>query len=337
MDLFNCNRIVLVADNAPNEGLPNELYNRESDKAQSNNVSAIKKALESICKDVVFYDSIEKFTYHTSKHINDLVFPYWHGEKSRNKQALVAAVCEAAGIKYIGADAYSNIVCCDKVLAKDLCKMNGVVVPESICYKRKISTSDLPKLKYPIVVKPNYEGSSIGISQNNLILSPNNQRVVDVVNELYENLGEQVIVEQFIPGKEISVSMIGWKNHIKVWGAVERYSKIDELYFENHLHSHQDKINNVICLKNAKQYMTKSIMTNLFELFDSLDKIEYIRIDGKYYNNNFYCFELSQDTTLAPDGAFFKAISYGGYGFKDTVNLLINNCLERYNNLYPNQ
>lgn len=337
MDLFNYNRIVLVADNAPNEGLPNELYNRESDKAQSDNVSAIKTALESICKDVVFYDSIEKFTYNTSEHINDLVFPYWHGEKSRNKQALVAAVCEAAGIKYIGADAYSNIVCCDKVLAKDLCKMNGVVVPESICYKRKISTSDLPRLKYPIVVKPNYEGSSIGISQNNLILSPNNQRVVDVVNELYENLGEQIIVEQFIPGKEISVSMIGWKNHIKVWGAVERYSKIDEQYFENHLHSHQDKINNIICLKNAKQYMTMSIMTNLFELFDSLDKVEYMRIDGKYYNNNFYCFELSQDTTLAPDGAFFKAISYGGYDFKEAVNLLIYNCLERYNNLYPNR
>ena len=78
-------------------------------------------------------------------------------------------------------------------------------------------------------------------------------------------------------------------------------------------------------------------MVGLFELFDSLDKVEYIRIDGKYYNDNFYCFELSQDTTLAPDGAFFKAISYGGYEFKEAVELLITNCVERYNNLYPNQ
>lgn len=337
MDLFNYNRIVLVADNAPNEGLPNELYNRESDKAQSDNVSAIKTALEIICKEVVFYDSIEEFTYHTSEHINDLVFPYWHGEKSRNKQALVAAVCEAAGIKYVGADAYTNIVCCDKVLAKDICRMNGVLVPESICYNRKITLSDLPNLKYPIIVKPNYEGTSIGISQNNLILLPDYKKVVDVVNELYEHLGEQVIVEQFIPGKEISVSIIGWRDHIKVWGAVERYSEKDELYFESHLHSHQDKIKENICLRNAKQYMTASIMTRLFELFDSLDKVEYIRIDGKYYNGNFYCFELSQDTTLAPDGAFFKAIAYGGYSFKEAVNLLISNCLERYNNLCPNQ
>ena len=337
MDGFNYNRIVLVADNAPNEGLPDELYNRESDKAQSNNVSAIKTALEIICKEVVFYDSIEEFTYHTSEHINDLVFPYWHGEKSRNKQALVAAVCEAAGIKYVGADAYTNIVCCDKMLAKDICRMNGVLVPESICYNRKITLSDLPNLKYPIIVKPNYEGTSIGISQNNLILLPDYKKVVDVVNELYENLGEQVIVEQFIPGKEISVSMIGRRDHIKVWGAVERYSEKDELYFESHLHSHQDKIKENICLRNAKQYMTASIMTRLFELFDSLDKVEYIRIDGKYYNGNFYCFELSQDTTLAPDGAFFKAIAYGGYSFKEAVNLLISNCLERYNNLCPNQ
>lgn len=337
MNLYTFKRIVLVADNAPSEGLPDELYNLESDKAQFNNVSAIRNALERICKDIVFYDSIEEFTYHTSEHKNDLVFPYWHGERSRNKQALAAAVCEAAGIKYVGADAYTNIVCCDKVLAKDICRMNGILVPESVCFKRKITTSDLPYLKYPIVVKPNYEGSSIGISQNNLILSPDNQKVVDVVNELIENLGEQVIVEQFVPGKEISVSMIGWRNHIKAWGAVERYSEKDEHYFENHLHSHQDKIKEIICLKNAKQYITDSIRTGLFELFDSLDKIEYIRVDGKYYNNNFYCFELSQDTTLAPDGAFFKAISYGGFEFFEAINLMITNCLERYNNLHPNQ
>ncbi len=337
MDSIAFNRIVLIADNAPSEGLPNDLYYLDSDKAQSNNVSAIKSALETIANEVVFYDSAEKFTFNSSEHVKDLVFPYWHGEKSRNKQALVSAVCEAAGIRYVGADTYTNIICCDKVLAKDVCKMNGVFVPESISFNKCITVQELPKLKFPLIIKPNFEGSSIGISQNNLIISPDPHAVADKVNEIYENLGEQVIVEQFIPGKEISVSIIGWRNHIKVWGAVERYSPGDESYFENHLHSHQDKINDTILLRNTKHLLTDSMMSNLFELFDSLDKVEYMRIDGKLFNNKFYCFELSQDTTLAPDGAFFKAISFEGYEFKQAVELIVMNCLERYRNLYPNQ
>ena len=337
MDNRSYNRIVLVADNAHGEGDPDDLFNRDSDKAQSDNVTSLLNALKTISEKVILYDSLEEFTNNTSSHINDLVFPYWHGENSRNKQALVAAVCEAAKIKYIGADAYTNIICCDKVLAKDICKMCGILVPTSIVFKRQITTGDLPTLHYPIIVKPNYEGTSIGITQDNVFWHSEPNRLRDMINSLYDHLGVPIIVEEFISGKEISISIVGWRDQIEAWGAVERYSEQDEHFFENHLHSHKDKINNTILLRDVKHLLGKSTMANIFELFDSLDKVEYMRIDGKLTEKGFYCFELSHDTTLDPNGAFFKGLSYSGLKYVDAVKLIITNCLERYNSLYPNQ
>lgn len=330
-------RIILVADNTPGEGAPDDLFNRDSDKAQSENVTALFKALKVISKEVILYDSLEKFTHNTASHINDLVFPYWHGERSRNKQALVASVCEAAGIKYIGADTYTNIVCCDKVLAKEICRMSGLLVPQSITIRKPIKSRDLPTLRYPILVKPNYEGSSIGITQDNIFWKEDPDRLQDMVNNLYNNLGVPILIEEFIAGKEVSISIVGWRDNIKAWGAVERYSEENKQYFETFLHSHEDKINNTILLRDAKNLLDNATMINVFNLFDALDKVEYIRIDGKMTADGFYCFELSHDTTLDPEGAFFKALSFSGCNYQNAVNLIIANCLERYSSLYPNQ
>lgn len=337
MDSTSFERIILVADNTPGEGGPNDLFNRDSDKAQAGNVLALFNALKQISNEVVLYDSLERFALNAASHVNDLVFPYWHGEISRNKQALVASVCEAAKIKYVGADTYTNIVCCDKVLAKDICKMNGLLVPQSFTIRKPVKMEDLPQLKYPVLVKPNYEGSSIGISQDNIFWGAEPVRLRDMINDLFDHLGVPILIEEFIGGKEVSISIVGWRDNIKTWGAVERYSEEDTNYFETFLHSHEDKINNTILLRDAKHLLDRATMTHVFELFDSLDKVEYIRVDGKLTEAGLYCFELSHDTTLDPEGAFFKALSLSGYNYQEAVKLIIENCLERYNSLYPNQ
>jgi len=238
---------------------------------------------------------------------------------------------------YVGADAYTNIVCCDKILSKDICRLAKIVTPKHIVVNNVITDIDLSLLKYPLVVKPIYEGSSIGITQDNLIFEDNKEKVICKVNELSENLNQPIIIEEFIKGKEISVSIIGWGNNIKAWGAVERYSVEDANYFDKNLHSFEDKILRAIKIKDGKQLMSDENMNKLFQLFNWLDKVEYIRIDGKLIDNIFYCFELSHDTTLNPSGAFFTPFYYEGYDHLKVLELLIDNCLERYNNQYPNQ
>lgn len=335
--LSDFSTIIIVADNIvlDNSSI-NDVYTRTADRALSDNVTNLAYGFKKIFDNVIVYDDLRLFIDEINKHKNAIVFPYWHGEKSRNKQSLVASICEAYNIVYIGADTYTNIVCCDKILAKDICRMADIPVPRSIIVNNQIKEIDLSYLMFPIIIKPVYEGSSVGITQDNIFEVNNRFLVVNKINQLISHLNQPIIVEEFVRGKEISISMVGWGNNVKVIGAVERYCENDPNYFDYNLHSYSDKILDTIKLKNAKMLLSQKIINNLSKLFNWLDKVEYIRIDGKFINNEFVCFELSQDASLNPHGAFFKALSYEGYTYEDALRLLVNNCLERYNNQYPN-
>lgn len=328
--------IVIIADNINYSKNLIGLYDREPDRACESNVKNLVDGFEKLFKKVVLYDNPQNFLENIKSHKNDIIFPYWHGEKSRNKQALIASICETEKMVYIGADTYTNIVCCDKILSKDICRLAKIKTPKHIVVNKIIKEIDLSFLRYPLLIKPTYEGTSIGITQDNLIFEEDKERIIHKTNELFENLNQPIIIEEFIKGKEISISIIGWGNNIKIWGAVERYSPLDDHYFDKKVHSFEDKLFNTIKLKTGKHLISKDNTDKLFNLFNWLDKVEYIRIDGKLNNNEFYCFELSHDTTLNPAGAFFTAFSYEGYNYLEVLELLIDNCLERYNNQHPN-
>ncbi|MCD8044090.1 MAG: hypothetical protein LUH10_13640 [Tannerellaceae bacterium] len=327
--------IVIIADNVAYSKETIGLYDREPDRARKSNVDSLVDSLKKIFRNVIMYDNPELFLQKSFLHKNDIIFPYWHGEKSRNKQALIASICETANMVYIGGDTYTNIVCCDKILSKDICRLAHIKTPKHIVVNNRITDIDLSLLNYPLLVKPTYEGTSIGITQNNLIFKEDKNSIIKIVNELFDHLNQPIIIEEFIGGKELSVSIIGWKDNIKIWGAVERYSETDDNYFNNKVHSFEDKLQSSIKLRQGKHLISDSEVSKLFRLFSWLDKVEYIRVDGKLLDGIFYCFELSHDTTLNPSGSFFTPFSYQGYDHLSVLELLIDNCLERYNNLHP--
>lgn len=327
--------IVIIADNICYSKETVGIYNREPDRAQKSNVDSLIGSMKRIFSNVVLYNDPALFLEKAPLHRNDIIFPYWHGEKSRNKQALIASICETSKMIYVGGDAYTNIVCCDKILSKDVCRLADIKTPKHVVVNKPVADIDLSRLRYPLLIKPTYEGTSIGITQDNLIFNEDKNRIIKLVNNLYENLNQPIIIEEFISGKELSVSIIGWKDNIKAWGVVERYSELDNNYFNNNIHSFEDKLHSKIKLRDGKHLLSDYNMSKLFKLFNWLDKVEYIRIDGKLVNDTFYCFELSHDTTLNPLGSFFTPFYYEGYNHLSVLELLIDNCLERYNNLYP--
>ena len=84
------------------------------------------------------------------------------GEISRNRLALVPAICESMNVKFLGADVYNRIICQDKNLCKTFAKRFNILSPNSILIYDENDISLIKSLKLPLVVKPNYEGSSIG-------------------------------------------------------------------------------------------------------------------------------------------------------------------------------
>lgn len=95
------------------------MYSEELDFSSLTVTTDIIRALQTLGYPVVYYESPAAFVQNIVKHTNSIVFTnLWGGHHSRNKRSYLPAICEAYSIKYIGADAFTQMLCQDKYLSK---------------------------------------------------------------------------------------------------------------------------------------------------------------------------------------------------------------------------
>lgn len=285
--------------------------------------NALSNALEQICTYVYYYENLDSFIDHIQLHKNDIVISaIWSGTKSRNRKALIASICEAYGIAYLGADAYVQTICQDKQLSKKLLDDSIIKVPKGVLFEKGDNNYDLLDiLKFPLIIKPNIEGSSIGISDKSI--ADNKEEAIHNINKIINNFSP-VLAEEYIPGKEISICCAG-NNNIEIVEAVEL--QIDgNNYFGHSVWGYESK-------KGGKCEVTRKVITKNFpsdiidaakKLFLSLGKVDYMRIDGRLYNNDFYLIELTPDCSLHPQCFMYEAFKYNGYSYNDMIYILLN-------------
>ena len=193
--------IVLIADRVENHQ-NSTIHSKDLEKLENVYFKPLYKSLKSISSNVFEYQSPVDFIDNIQKHKNDLIFTLWSGESSRNRRSLIPSICEAYDIKYIGADSYVNIICQDKALSKQMCKKINMLTPNYRLISNKSEINIIYDLSLPLVVKPNFEGGSIGISQKNLVYTYDDAKIL--IEELLDIFHQPIIVEDFIEGIEVS-------------------------------------------------------------------------------------------------------------------------------------
>lgn len=100
----------------------------------------------------------------------DVVFPATHGTHGEDGELM--AICEMAGVAYVGCDVESSVIAMDKVLAKQTAEAHGITTPKYVAFSKLAYEADpkqwqnaAGKLHYPVFVKPAHLGSSIGITR----------------------------------------------------------------------------------------------------------------------------------------------------------------------------
>ena len=318
------NRIVLVADTKkiPNKGYAKHMSSFDIGKWFTNKFLA--KAIRNNGYDLVIYNNLEEFISKISLHKKDLVFPYYFGVASKMRESLVQAICESQGIKYIGADAYTQTIANDKALSKEICRYAGIATPSFKILFDSDYPPDIKCLNLPLIVKPQFEGDSIGISKNNVFASY--EGVISFAQSLMVDLQQPILIEEFINGSELSVCLIGYKRIIKKFVSIKDINKtgIVTSYNRKKYKLHLDNR-----FRNVDDLFDQQMIDKITSVFQSLDKLEFIRLDFIYSNRTFYNIELTPMPDLSPYsfmyGAFKKDITY-----KEFIGLLISNCLERY-------
>ena len=234
-----------------------------------------------------------------------VVFNALHGRFGED--GYIQSILEKERIKYTHSGVRSSSIAIDKDLSKKIFNKHKILTPYSIkmkyskLNKKKIQTDIKKKFKYPVVVKPINEGSSVGV------YICNKQNIFKSLDKL-KNYNE-VLIEQYIPGKEIQVAIMGKRK----LGAIELVPK-------RKFYDYKAKYNKNA---NTKHIMPANISKNNYEKAMNIALKAHkllkcrgvTRSDFKFFNNKFYLLELNTQPgmtalSLVPEIARYKNISF---------------------------
>src|SRR5438874_3799374 len=135
----------------------------------------------------------------------DLIFNTAEGRRGRFREAFYPALFDELGFPYTGSDAWVLAVTLDKALTKLMLSEHGVISPRGQ-FIDDIGQLKLDGWRWPVIVKPNFEGSSKGITQESVIEERGRLRAF--VEKQLARFPAGVLVEEFIPGKDLTVAFL---------------------------------------------------------------------------------------------------------------------------------
>lgn len=236
----------------------------------------------------------------------DIVFNALHGRFGED--GYIQSILEKEKLKYTHSGVISSFLAIDKFLSKKIFKENNILTPKCIKYSFKINFKKKnllkfikKKLKFPVVIKPLNEGSSVGV----YICGENN---------FYKNLKKlkifkEILIEEFIPGQEIQAAILGNK---KI-GAIELIPKRN-FYDYKAKYSKTAKTKHIMPANLSKK--NYKIVNDLALKAHKILKCRGVsRSDFRFFKNKFYLLELNTQPgmtslSLVPEIANYNKINF---------------------------
>lgn len=138
----------------------------------------------------------------------DLVWNFvetFHGQ--RHYESNVAAILELCKVPYTGCGYRALLLCQDKALSKKILKHHRIPVPPFVVSRRSQPLKKLSKTIFPVMVKPLAEEGSVGIARDSF--AEDEKQALARAAYLHERLRQDVIIEQYIEGREIYMAVLG--------------------------------------------------------------------------------------------------------------------------------
>ncbi len=135
----------------------------------------------------------------------DLIFNTAEGRRGRFREAFYPALFDELGFPYTASDAYALAVTLDKQLTKLILAKHGIRTP-GWQYVEKLNELTAENLRFPVIVKPNFEGSSKGITQDSIAETLDEVRAK--VAQALAKYPAGVLVEEYIPGRDLTVPFL---------------------------------------------------------------------------------------------------------------------------------
>ena len=247
-----------------------------------------------------------KFVKKLRKFKPNLVLNLLHGRYGED--GYIQAILESEKIKYTHSGVLSSSLAIDKEISKKMFIKNNILTPPYIKFTfknnlnfKKIIIKIEKKIKFPVVLKPINEGSSVGV----YITSKKNFNK----NLLKLEKFKEVLIEKYIPGREIQAAILGNKN----LGIIELKPK-RKFYDYKAKYSASAKTEHIIPVNISLKNLNK-INLIAMKAHKLLKCRGVTRSDFRFYENKFYLLELNTQPgmtslSLVPEIARYKNISF---------------------------
>ncbi len=232
----------------------------------------------------------------------DVVFLGLHGENGENGK--IQACFDLMGICYTGTDYVSSALCMDKGLAKELFAFHGIPTPMGFRLKKGEEAPSEQELKFPCVVKACCGGSSVGVC-----MASDEAEYEKALQEAFR-YDEEVVVEQYIKGREFSVGVMDGK-------ALPVIEIVPLQGFYDYKNKYQAGSTIETCPAELSREKTEEMQKCAEKVFKVLRLKNYARMDFMMNEKEeIFCLEANTlpgmtPTSLLPQEAAAAGISFG--------------------------
>ncbi len=259
----------------------------------------------------------------------ELIFNVAEGLEGKSREAYYPAVYEQLGIPYTGGGSSLLYVNLDKRLSEKILDQKGIPVPKGVLITEE--NPEIPEvLPYPLIIKPNYEGTSKGIYQKSIV--ENREEAEELIQKLLPKFPQGLDVEQYIMGRELTVPMLEAYPG-KILEIVEHsFEEADGKYdiYDYKLKQSDDGVK-MLCPPELSPQERQDVLSIADRAYSMMPCPDLGRVDIRLHEDGTpYFIEVNALPRLQPDGSLIIAAKEKGVEYDDVIRLVIESAARRY-------
>lgn len=271
----------------------------------------------------------------------DIVFNIAEGFNGLSREAQIPAMLDMLNIPYTGSDPLTLSICLDKARTKEILSYYKIPNPK-FSVVTKVNQIKNINLTFPLIIKPIGEGSSKGIYSSSFV--QNNSEMQREIERILNEYNQPALVEEFLPGREFTVAIIGNDDEAETLPIVEiSYQDFPNdfipiySYEAKWILDTRDKPLNVFnCPAKLDATLEKKIRETALEAYKILRCRDWSRIDIRLDKNNIpNIIEINPLPGILPkpedNSCFPKAARTSGLSYTEMINKVLYVAAKRYN------
>ena len=302
----------------------------EFDEPQT--VAAICAALEEGGFETAVLEAADEFPQKLEAAAPDIVFNIAEGKSGRCREAQIPAILEYYGVPFTGSDAAALSIAMDKALTKQIAQSLGIETPPYYVIRK--GDAEFPdKLSFPLLVKPNAEGSSMWISDTSI--AGDTAELRGLVNRLTDGYDGDLLAEAYIDGREFTVGIIGNGSRLRVFDPMEIIFYKQKGPYKIYSYEIKQNFKNYIryeCPPNLPEETIARMKNSAEGIYETLGCLDFARIDFRLSENGtVYFIEVNPLPGLNPGYSDFPMLAgYHGIPYNSLIRAILHCALKRY-------